>query len=493
METFIQVPKTKLIRGYIKPAMLILALSPGFLSCSDLLEEKPKTVVEENFYNTASEVETAVNAIYSPIRYERGEQVAILDLHTDWGYGRGSRAQYNDFAGFNAANVNATSVRWDAYYLAIRNANLVIKNAPEGNAISEEDISRNVAEARFLRALCYFDLVRNWGGVPLRTDGNLGEIDLRKSSVEEVYTLILSDLEEAVLNLPESQRLVGKPNLYAAKSLLADVYLTLGRYDEAANAALEVIQSGRFSLVPITSREDFQLRLFGPDLTTTPEEVFYLKYAREVDQGNWLLWILNHPSTNLYNLGGAYAHYALSDSPFFTGWNDDDIRKSLWYPVDFGLGSNTLVSGKFIDTQAISTRGAGNDNPVYRYAEVLLIYAEASARSAGAPLPESVEALNQVHRRAYGLAPLEESDVDFALEDYGLEEFIDLVLTEKAYEFQFEGKRWYDLKRTGKAADVIQEARAVTIAEIHYLWPIPYEEINLNKALDPTTDQNPGY
>jgi hypothetical protein len=78
------------------------------------------------------------------------------------------------------------------------------------------------------------------------------------------------------------------------------------------------------------------------------------------------------------------------------------------------------------------------------------------------------------------------------LTDYDEESFVDLVLMEKAYEFQFEGKRWYDLKRTGKAAATILDVRGITIAEKHYLWPIPVNELELNKAMKPE-DQNPGY
>lgn len=478
-----------------KPSVIILALSLSVLtiSCQDILKENPKSVVEENFYNTSEEVATAVNAIYIPLREDRAEQIAILDTHSDWGYGRGSRAQYNDFAGFNAGNIAATTVRWNSFYLAIRNANLVILNTPEGEDISEEDILKYVAEAKFLRALSYFDLVRSWGGVPLRTDTNLQEMDVPKSSVEEVYSLIVADLEEAVLNLPESQSLVGRPANNAAKTMLADVYLTLGQYGEAAKLSAEVIESARYSLVQVASKEDFQNKLFGANLVTSTEEIFSFKYSRQVAQGNWILWILNHPATKLFNFGGAYAHYSLSSDPFYQTWDERDIRKSLWYPVTFGLGPNTLVSGKYIDNAAISDRGAGNDLPIYRFAEVLLIYAEAQTRSTGSPTPEAIEALNMVHRRAFGLDPNAPSEIDFLIEDYNLETFIDLVLTERAYEFQYEGKRWLDLKRTGKAQEVISAARGLTVSESHYLWPIPFEELNLNKAMNPSTDQNPGY
>lgn len=116
-------------------------------------------------------------------------------------------------------------------------------------------------------------------------------------------------------------------------------------------------------------------------------------------------WILNHPSTGLYAFGGAYAHYGESTDPFYTEWDDMDLRKELWDIVDFGLGATTMTTRKFIDPLAIGSHDAGNNYPVYRYAEVLLIYAEASTRAANSPTPEAVEALNQVHRRAYGENP----------------------------------------------------------------------------------------
>ena len=473
----------------------LMALVLVFPSCEDVLEERPKTVAVEVFYNTAEEVETAVNAIYTPLRSNNMvEQVVILDTHTDWGYGRGSRADYNNLQGFNAANINNAGSRWNDFYLAIRNANLVIDNAPNGTSISQEDIDKYIAEARFLRAFAYFQLVRNWGSILLRTEENMLDFDLPKSPVDAVYDLIISDLTFAENNLPENQALIGKPTFYAAKTMLADVHLTLGNFSDAMNKANEVIQSGKYSLVPVQDKEDFQYNLFGPELVTSTEEIFYLKYTREAGQGSWMLWVLSHPSTGNFNFGGAYAHYSDATNPFYVNWSDDDIRKSLWDRIDFGLGANTLVSSKYIDQNAVEqSRGAGNDLPIYRYAEVLLIYAEASALVANGPTPEGVEALNMVHRRAYGQDPNTSSEFDFNISDYDAQSFQDMVLQERAYEFIFEGKRWYDLKRTGKTREVIEPAKGITIAEKAYLWPIPISELDYNASLDPATDQNPGY
>jgi len=479
--------------GFGKMLPLTVGLMLFFSSCDDLLTEEPRTVTEENFYNTAAEVETAVNAIYSPLRSENQTTfIATLECHTDYGYGRGSFAQYNDFQGMNSNNINRVAGFWNAFYLSIRNANIVIKNAPEGDAISPEDVDKYVSEARFLRALSYFHLVRNWGDIPLRTEENMENVELAKSSKEEVYDFILADLLEAETNLPEEQELLGRPTKFAAKTLLADVYLQLGQYSEAREKAQEVMASGKHGLVPIATRDDFQ-RIFGPDVITTPEEIFSLKFVRQPGQGNYLPWVYNHPSTGLYSFGGSYAVYSDATNTFYKNWEETDLRKHLWDRVDFGLGDSTLVTRKFIDSQAIGDNDAGNDLPLYRYAEVLLIFAEAAAREAGVPTEEAMEALNQVHRRAYGQDLSAPSPVDFVLGDYDEAAFIDLVLQEKAYEFQFEGKRWLDLKRTDKAEEIIMENKGISIAESHYLWPIPVSELEYNPALDPATDQNPGY
>ena len=480
--------RIKTIQLYILPVFLLI-----FTSCEDLLLEQPKTVAVENFYNTAEEVETAVNAIYSPLRSTRAEQIAILDAHTDWGYGRGSRAQYNDFAALNATNINTAGSRWNSFYQAIRNANLVIFNAPNGNNISQEDVNYYIGEAKFLRAMSYFDLVRNWAGVPLRTEDNMLEIDLPRSSVSEVYDLILSDLEYAEMHLNATATLIGRPTVNAAKTLLADVHMFLGNYDLAMEKSKEVIASNNYSLVGIEEVNDIRTDIFGADLVTSTEEVFYMKYSRELGQGNFMLFILNHPSTGYFNFGGAYAHYSDASNPFYINWEDGDLRKELWDQVDFGLGPNTLVSSKYMDQDAVGRSDGGNDLPIYRYAEVLLIYAETAARNANAVTPEALEALNEIKRRAYGLEIDLPSEVDYTFSSGEITEFLDALLQERAYEFQFEGKRWLDLKRTGRAQEMVMKNKGITIAEAHYLWPIPLLELNFNGAIDPDTDQNPGY
>jgi len=478
----------------IKHKLLIagfLALGGIASSCENVLEEEPKTIVVENFYQSKSDFEAATNAIYFPLRMVRSEQVAVLSAHTDWGYGRGSRAQYNDFEGFNPTNVNAAAARWNSFYQGIRNANIVIEKAPLSEVLTEEERNLFLAEAKFLRALTYFDLVRNWGGVPLRTEINIAEKDVPKSSPEEVYVLILADLAEAEMNLPLTAAESGRPTQWAAKTLLADVYLQLADYQMTKMKSQEVLDAAEFQLVKITSVNDIREKIFGAALISSTEEIFSFKFARQTGQGNGLPWIMNHPSTGLYNFGGAYAHYGDATNPFHKEWEDGDLRKGLWQIVKFGLGDSTIVNGKYAESQAVDNTGAGNDLPVYRYPELLLIYAEASARVDGVT-ETNLEAVNQVRRRAYGLDPSIASEMDFVMTGLTVEAFLDLILQEKAYETQFEGKRWLDLKRTGRAEEFVMKNKGITISEKHYLWPIPLEELNFNEAMD-QSDQNPGY
>ncbi len=463
-------------------------------SCEESLIEKPKSIVVETFFNTAAEVESATNAIYTPLRstnftvYE-----TTLECQADYAYGRGSWAPLHEYQGFNDANINRVGGLWTAFYLSIRNANLVIGNAPKGKAISEPDVNKYVGEAKFLRAFNYFQLVRNWAGVPLRTEENMNDIDLAKSTPEQVYNLIVADLKVAESSLPDKPAQTGRPSKWAAKTLLADVYLNQKKYNDARDKADEVIKSGKYALVPVNTPEDFQINVFGPDLVTTTEEIFFFKYARQISQGNYMLWITNHPSTKLFSFGGAYVVYGETTNPFYKAWDGDDLRKGLWNKVNIGLGPNTVISSKFADPNAISQNGAGNDDPVYSFADILLIYAEAAAKAVNGPTAEAMEALNIVHRRAYGYNPKVVSDVDFDLSDYNAETFEDLVLNERAYEFLYLGKRWLDLKRTGKVKATILKEKGIKVLDKHLLWPIPNSEINYNKALDPIVDQNPGY
>ena len=480
----------------MKKLFVYIIGAASLVSCSDLLEENPKSIAAEVFYNTNSEAEAAVNAIYGPMRsggaFGLGYPAQLEGL-PDYGNSRGSQTPVSLYQGLDNTNISRVAGIWDNLYQSIRNANLVIANVPNGREITPEAAARFVGEAKYLRSLMYFAMVRNWGGVPIRTEENMLEASLKRASVDEVYDLILADALEAEASLPATPAAPGRPTKWAAKTLLAEVYMNLEDWQNSAGRAQEVIESNTYSLVDVSVPEDFQ-KIFGPEVVTTSEEIFYFKYSRQQPFG---LLEYAHRAIGPYKYyggGGFYAQYTDSTSnSFIKQWDNNDLRKEhIFYNVDVGLGPNTVLYRKFRDPIATSG-GGGNDYPWYRYADLLLFHAESAARAANAPNAAAMESLNKVHRRAYGYNPNLPSPVDFDISDYDLTSFIDLVVRERGYETMYEGKRWLDLKRLGIAKQRILEVKGIVVAEKHMMWPIPNSEMLYNKALDPVADQNPGY
>ncbi|WPV70388.1 RagB/SusD family nutrient uptake outer membrane protein [Chitinophaga sp. LS1] len=479
----------------MKQSILYLFIIFLITSCSKKLEEHPKSIAAEVFYNTPSEVEAGLDAIYIPIR--RVSTIGALylcqqEIYAEYLYGRGSHAPLNDYNGLDNTNMTRINSMWTDFYESIRDANIVIEKAPLGKSLTEDDLKKYVGEARFLRGLCYFYLVRNWNGVPLRTENNMDSINLARATATDVYNYLLADLEWAEQNLPDNPRLVGAPSKWAAKSVLTDVYMTLHQYDKARDKALEVINSGKYSLVKVNVAADFD-KLFGPDISNSTEEIFYLKYARTPSGQGFPYPIYAHyPNSGYYPPGGYYTFYSDSEqNSFVKNWDKNDLRYAYdWYAQTFGLGATTILLKKFSDKSAVTA--GGNDYPMYRYADILLFYAEAVAQAESTPSAEALEKLNMVHRRAYGKDPLTaDASIDFQLTDQ--QSFIDRVVQERGYENCGEGKRWLDLKRLGIAQQVIAAVKGKTVTERHLLWPIPTVEYNYNTAINPTTDQNPGY
>ena len=475
-----------------------LALSLFIFSCEDVLKEAPKSLAAEVFYNTSAEVEAATNAIYASLRSDAAFKSLYTiqqETYSELVFGRGSYNALNDHTGLDNTNVTRVGQMWDAFYLTIRNANLVIVNAPKGTAISKADQNRFVGEARFLRAFTYFQLVRNWGAVPLRTEANMLEPNLTRTPVEPIYQLIQDDLKFAEENLPDKAAQTGRPSKWSAKMLLADVYLQLAKYPDAVAKADEVIKSAKYSLFQVKASDDF-LGLYGADVITTPEEVWSIKFSRANNEGNTMVMFAHHPGARYHGAGGFFGHYY--DPTLNTAikaWDDKDLRKAYnLYPWNIGLGATTYLNRKYRDPLAINQNAAANDHPAYRYADVLMTYAEAASRVANGPTAAAVDALNQVHRRAYGFPSNAVSAVDFKMADYPtLQSFMNVLIRERGFETMYESKRWLELKRLGIAKDYIKAAENKTVADKFMMWPIPVSELNYNTALDPTKDQNPGY
>ncbi|MFT3933127.1 MAG: RagB/SusD family nutrient uptake outer membrane protein [Chitinophagaceae bacterium] len=480
----------KKIFNYILPLLLLAG-------CSKKLEEHPKAIAAETFYNTAAEVETGLNAIYNPIKNPNcmgSLYPAQLETYGDYIYGRGSYGPLNDYLGMDNTNATRAGQIWQLFYQAILDANICLQKIPASKVLTAADKLKYQAEARFLRGLVYFTMARNWGGVVIRTEANMDSINVKRSSLDDTYALILSDLQFAETNLPATPRLGGAPYVMAAKSVLAEVYLVLQQWQKARDEAYAVIQSGKFSLVPVTVANDFN-KIFGPDVVSTTEEIFYLKFSRQGANYGFTYAMFEHaPGDGHHGAGGYYAHY--SDPALNTvisGWDNNDLRKQYnWYTWNIGLGSTTILPNKFSDPAATNANNAGNDYPWYKYSDILLFYAEAESRVNGVTA-SAVDALNQVHRRAYGYAPTQTSAVDFVGANFTPATFLDMVVKERNYETCNEAKRWLDLKRLGTVKQVILAVKGKTVADKMLLWPIPTVETTYNTAIDPVKDQNPGY
>jgi len=481
---------------------LILYILPllAVASCSKNLEEHPKAIASENFYNTPSEAEAGLNAIYSALKNNNamGEiYPAQIETYSDYLFGRGSYEPLNNYSGLDNTNITRAGQIWSQLYRAISNANICIQRIPNGSGLTDDEKIKYEGEARFMRGLTYFMLAKCWGGVILRTENNMDSTNIGRSSLEQTYALALSDLKFSEENLPETPRLPGAGSKWTAKAVLTEFYLWQHDWQNALNEAADIINSGKFSLVPVSVSEDFD-KIFGPDVLTTPEEIFYLKYSREGGSYGFRYVAYGHAPGDGHiggGGGGFYAHYTDTIlNNCWEHWDNKDLRKKFnWYPWNIGLGNNTLLPNKFNDPAATSIDNVGNDYPWYKYSDILLYYAEAESRVNNGPDAAAIEALNKVHRRAYGYDASQPSSVDFRLNDYNLQSFIDLVAEERMYEDCYEAKRWLDLVRLGTVKQVIQANKGKTVADKMLLWPIPTIEMDNNKALDPVKDQNPGY
>jgi len=267
------------------------------------------------------------------------------------------------------------------------------------------------------------------------------------------------------------------------------------KWQEALTKANEIITSGVYSLVPVTKASDFEL-IFGPTANTSSEDAFSLKYSRS--NGSSSIPQQYALANSAFSSDGWGSFYGLPTFPLLRDWDHNDLRWQFniytSYPKKDGTivqnpSDRPLLFGKFKDPGFAP--GHGNDFPIYRYPEVLLIFAEADNQINNGPTQLALERLNMVHRRAYGYPPAAVSPVDFTLQTAPTAQaFRDLVLRERAYEFLCEHKRWFDLIRTKTVKQVTLEAKGVVISDNFLLFPIPQQEMDNNPSIG---QQNPGY
>lgn len=482
---------------------LIIALIAQSGCKKDFLEISPQgSLTDALFPRSAADALLATNAVYAQMlvwQYHSGG-FPILDIISDEarkGSNPGDAARLTLVDNFTYTTSLSDLAPWyDATYMAIKAANVVIESLPD---IEMDDAlrTRYIAEARCLRAFFYFNLVRAFGDVPIVTEVHADYL-LPRSPKSDIYNeVIIPDLQFAAANLPEKAQYAaadaGRATRGAAKAMLSKVYLQTHDYSQAEAFAMEVINSGQYSL-NVNFADAFSLA--GQNGVESVFEIGALPFEQTTLGGNQVAntqgvrgtpnrgWGFNRPSMSLINAyeGGDVRKDA---TVIFLGETLDGIliQGDLTTPDTTWVDqAHTQILEIECYNQKVWVPGTGTTEQwghnirVMRYAEVLLIAAEAMNEN-GNP-SGALEFLNEVRQRA-GVDDVTTTDQSFLR---------DIILNERRLELALEGNRFFDLVRTGKAAEVLgplgfQQGK-------HELFPIPQSEIDLSNGI---LTQNTGW
>ncbi|WP_293944146.1 MULTISPECIES: RagB/SusD family nutrient uptake outer membrane protein [unclassified Sphingobacterium] len=463
------------------------------ISCSKLTEKPESALVSEQFYLNQGQAVAAVTGTYRKL-YETGQslynslfQIGV-EMATD-DYEAGPRARNAHVRAISNLTHDASNDRmeqlWKQSYDAINASNLNIVNieAMTPNQIDVAVQQRLINEAKFLRALHYFNLVRWFGPVPLVLGPIQGlsaqELYVAKASEDEVYAQIINDLK-AASSLPNYKNYgdadKGRATSGAAKSLLAKVYLTRADWNNAKLLAKAVIDKEGYALFP-----DFS-DVFDVDKKNGTEHIFSAQFKGNSGyQGNSLA--SRSAPADIPGINGDYADALHSEGGLYKSFAVNDKRLS----VTFTTGMISPTDGKYYalakpqfnkyyDQTVIGNQSQSSKNtPIIRYAEVLLILAEAENELNG-PTQEARDAINTVRIRA-GVEKV--SDME------NKDSFRELVFEERRKELVYEYQRWFDLVRRGASYYItkLKAAGKTNAAARHVHFPTPQRELNLNPKL----------
>jgi hypothetical protein len=475
--------------------------------CEGFLDIRPQgQLTQEAFPTTAADALLAVNATYTTLRqwhYHSGGY-PILDIMSDDAH-KGSNPNdqlptigpYDTFE--HTATQDGLDRWWSTLYEGIKRCNVVIEKVPH-IAMDADLISSCVAEAKFIRALLYFDLVRAWGGVPIVLT-TTPPIRLERSSGDEVYTLIIDDLLAAIPDLgtrsEQSPDQLGRATSGAAKALLAKVYLFRKDFVNAEKYALEVINSGEYELE--TLFEDANSKA-GEHGVESVFEIGAMEVAGTEGGGDQYAntqgvrgtpnrgWGFNRPSLDLqYSFESGDPR--MDATIIFLGEVLDgvEIRGDGTTPDEIRDDQGNLLEIECYN-QKVWIPGTttitqfGHNRRLIRYADVLLMAAEALNENDDPT--NALDYLNRVRKRARQGNDAILPDITETNKD----NLRDLILEERRHELALEGHRYWDLVRTGKAVEVLGPLGFT--AGKHELLPIPQNEIDISQG---ALEQNPNW
>jgi len=466
------------------------------ISCSKL-DEKPEAIlVTEQFYHDEAQAVSGVTAAYRKL-YETGQSLynSLIQIGVEMAtddYSAGPRARNAHVRAISGLTHDSSNDRmeqlWKQSYDAISASNVAIDRIAliEPSKINETLKTRLINEAKFLRALHYFNLVRWFGGVPLvlheTTEATPEKLYVEKASEDEIYNQIIQDLKDAEA-LPAANQYgpadIGRATSGAAKSLLAKVYLTHKDWALAAEKSKEVIDSQHYQLF-----ENFS-DVFNVATKNGKEHIFSVQFRGNAGyQGNSLA--SRSAPADVPGINGDYADALNLAGGLYQSFSTTDKRRDITFVTQITSPVNgqlyTLAAPqfhKYYDPAVVGNQNQSSKNlPYIRYAEVLLIYAEALNEVQG-PTAEAYQAIDQVRSRA-GIERLQ--DIAPALSK---DEFRDSVFQERRKELVFEYQRWFDLARRGPEyyVQVLKAAGKTLAAPRHVHFPTPQRELNLNPKL----------
>ena len=446
-------------------------------SCGDsFFELEPaSSVTIDKVYKTASDYNVAVIGCYSKLQSQVNFYTECCEYRSDnlslGAPTAGTQDRY-DIDHFTEKPSNGIlSSYWANFNNNVYRCNLLLDQI-DGANFAEDLKKQYKGEAMFIRALNYFNMYRIWGGVPATKHvvSAAEALKVARYSDEQMFDLIAGDLKEIVDNnyLPEtySSADMGRATSGAAKALLGKVYLTFHKWTEAKDILSQLI--GKYQLVsPIA-------QVFDVDNKNNNEIIFAVHFNKEIEGEGHSYW---------YNLTNA-SDDTNQTSSLLNTFPTGDARKDLITYVQ--VEKNVRLMNKFYDTKSPTFKTVGNDQILLRYADVLLMYAEAlnEIQYDASEGSLALKYLNAVRQRA-GISNLTVKQLPTQ------EKFRKGILVERQREFPYEGQRWFDLVRMGFAKSVMAE-NGVEIKDYQLLFPIPQQEIE--KVGDKSILwQNPGY
>ena len=502
----------------------VVLLGPA--GCSDFLDEQdPSNLTPESFYQIPEHAEAAIAAVYADTRFMAGGAGIFSDtwqmLDAPTGTATTETAQNSDLNNLYSLVYDGNNLHlnqwWNGLYRVIAQANLVIENVPNITPMDEAQKMRILGEARFLRAWAYFYAIRLWGDVPLITTPQTATSEdfyPSRAPQEEVYALIVEDLVAAeAAGLPWMDA-SGRVSLAAVKSQLSKVYLTMAgqplnkgasHYKLSADKAMEVITYANANPGEINLFDSYA-DVHSVVMDNTIEDIFEIQYLANVENNPMQdLMLPNQVDISAY--GGSPGSTVPTRS-FYNSYEPGDLRvknqEGYFYTSYFvdGTGDVYELGAPYIfkHFDVLAHGEPGNEGsarsdlnvPQIRYAEVLLIYAEAQ-NEIGGPNQEAYNALKRIRDRAQLTTP--------DLGTYSQATFREAVWKERWHELAYEGITWFDMVRLRKVFNETTKGFDDFVGHInlssnqplearHLLFPLPRQEMLNNPNLTP---QNQGY